>query len=372
MNLNELRSILALKMAFPYKPVFVMELINLTGNAEDFINQSPETQNEILFTVGNIKKKPDFNLLLEKAENEINWCKEKGINIISFKDSDFPERVLNIPDPPAIIFTYGATSINHETSVSVVGTRKATPYGTSITREIIFKIKDCGLNPLIISGLAFGIDLCAHKAALDCGLETAAVLPGGMDNIYPSSHKRFAARIASKGLLISDFTRGADPHKINFLSRNRIIAAISQATILIESGIKGGGLITARLAASYSRELFAVPGRLTDPLSEGCNSLISQNVAQQFFSVADFARAMNWHAVEKEKSVHGLLFEETNKVKQKILVSLNSNSELTIDLISELTKEPVSRLAINLLELELDGKIISFTGNRYRLNFRTR
>jgi DNA processing protein len=372
MNIDELRSALALKMAFPYKPVLIIELINKAGSAIEFTNLSAESQHDILYSEFNQKTLPDFKDLLERADAELRWCIEKGINISYFRESDYPEQLLDIPDPPVVIFSYGSKPLCRDKIVSIVGTRRATLYGTTITKEIIYKMKESGLNPLIVSGLAFGIDVCAHKAALDCGLGTAAVLPGGMDNIYPATHKRFAARVASNGLLISDFTRGADPHKINFLSRNRIIAAISQATILVESGIKGGGLITARLAASYSRELFAVPGRLSDPLSEGCNSLITQNVAQQFFSVGEFAKIMNWTVNEHFPTQTQSLFDETNKVKQKILVSLNSNNELTMDQISEVTKEPVSRLAVHLLELELDGKILSFTGNRYRLNFRIR
>lgn len=372
MILNELSCALALKMAFPYKPILVMELINLTGKAQDFFELSKLDQRDILISFGHIKMLPEFELLLEKASEEIEWCKERGIKISYIKENDFPKGLLNIPDPPAIIFTYGSSSFNHQNIVSIVGTRKATPYGSSITKDIIYKMKELEINPLIISGLAFGIDSYAHKAAIECGLKTAAVLPGSMDNIYPSTHKKLAAKVASNGLLISDFTRGSDPHKINFLSRNRIIAALSQATILIESGIKGGGLITARLAASYSKELFAVPGRLTDILSEGCNSIISENLAQQFFSVEDFARSMNWAISNKNINRAPSLFDETDKVKQKILLSLSHNSELTMDTISEIVTEPISRLAVHLIELELNEKIVSLTGNRYRLNFRNK
>ena len=306
---------------------------------------------------------------LEKAQKEIDWCNEKGIKIHYYPTASFPSRLKECSDSPVILYSYGDTDLNYDKIIAVVGTRRSTAYGTKTCRNIIEELSAGGYNPIIVSGLAFGIDICAHKAALDFGLHTIAVLATALDTIYPAQHHSHAKSISKQGALLTEFARGTDSFKLNFVQRNRIIAGISAATIVIESGAKGGALITAELANSYSSELFAVPRRISDSLSAGCNKLISGNLASIFTSAEDFLIYMGWKdnsksAISKEKK----LFYTGDPEKEKILVALRQNMELNIDELHRLTGQRIQDLSVKLLELEMEGLVNSFKGNRYSLS----
>ena len=306
---------------------------------------------------------------LAMAQKEIDWCNEKGIKIHYYPTASFPSRLKECTDSPVILYSYGDTDFNYEKIIAVVGTRRSTAYGTKICRNIIEELSAGGYNPIIVSGLAFGIDICAHKAALEYDLQTIAVLATALDTIYPSQHHSHAKNIAKQGALITEFARGTDSFKLNFVQRNRIIAGISAATIVIESGEKGGALITAELAHSYSRELYAVPGRVSDSISAGCNKLISKNMASIFTSVEDFLISMGWNdpgksVISKQKK----LFYTGDPEKEKILVALRQNMELNIDELHRLTGQRIQDLSVKLLELEMEGLVSSQQGNRYSLS----
>jgi DNA processing protein len=306
---------------------------------------------------------------LEKAQKEIDWCHEKGIKIHYYPTASFPSRLKDCSDSPVILYSYGDVDFNFDKTISIVGTRRSTAYGTKACRKIIEELSAGGFNPIIVSGLAFGIDICAHKAALESGLRTIAVLATALDTIYPSQHHSHAISISKQGALLTEFARGTESFKLNFVQRNRIIAGISAATIVIESGEKGGALITAELAHSYSRELFAVPGRISDSVSIGCNKLISRNLASIFTSAEDFLISMGWDdksrpAFSKEKK----LFYTGDPEKEKILVALRQNLELNIDELHRLTGQRIQDLSVKLLELEIEGLISSIPGNRYSLS----
>jgi DNA processing protein len=363
---------IAIKMAFPYKPVLARQCIDAAGSAAGFFSLTGSGRDDLLSEIspnaGSAHKElSNPNLLLDTAAAEVKWCREKEIKIHYFREDNFPAGLLQIPDPPVVLFSYGRDPGDYINNISIVGTRKPSSYGLEITRQIVNEIARLNKNAVIVSGLAFGIDIEAHKSALSNKLHTIAVLPGPMDHIYPASHRTYASKIASEGCILSDFTRGSVSYKINFISRNRIIAALSAATILVESGIRGGGLITARFASSYSRELFAVPGRLSDRVSEGCNSLIGENCAQIYLSGRQFASQIGWPQSSRNNEDH-IIFYEPDDVKRKILVSLNNVSDLTSDQISALIRVPPASLAVHLLELELERKIVCFSGNRYRIN----
>lgn len=306
---------------------------------------------------------------LAMAQKEIDWCCEKGIKIHYYPTASFPSRLKECSDSPVILYSYGDTDFNYEKIIAIVGTRRSTAYGTKICRNIIEELSAGGYSPIIVSGLAFGIDICAHKAALEYDLQTIAVLATALDTIYPSQHHSHAKNISKQGALITEFARGTDSFKLNFVQRNRIIAGISAATIVIESGEKGGALITAELAHSYSRELFAVPGRVSDSLSAGCNKLISKNLASIFTSVEDFLISMGWNdpgksVISKQKK----LFYTGDPEKEKILVALRQNMELNIDELHRLTGQRIQDLSVKLLELEMEGQVNSLQGNRYSLS----
>lgn len=363
----------AIKMAFPYKPVLVRRVIDAVGRASAFYNLNRVGREEVISnnstkSVGESHQFPDFDLWYSKAEEEVKWCISKGINVTCIGDKEYPSCLLDIPDPPVVLFTYGNHELKFEKSIAIVGTRKPSRYGLDITGSIIEDIASADSSAIVVSGLAFGIDITAHVKALEVGLPTVAILPGAMDNIYPATHRGEASKIAKKGLLISDFTRNSESYKINFINRNRIIAAITRATILVESGLRGGGLITARFASSYNRDVFAVPGRCSDNLSQGCNSLISENVAMLYFNTREFFRQTGWELPSNGVQQTKLAMEVEGGVKQKILVSLSNVSDLSTDEMANLTKLPPSSLAVHLLELELERKIVGFAGNRYRIN----
>lgn len=284
------------------------------------------------------------------------------------KEPGYPSSLKECFDPPVILYIYGDVNLNQEKIISMVGTRRSTWYGTESCRKIIKELIEEGHSPVVVSGLAYGVDIAAHRAALEYGLKTVAVLPNGLDRIYPAAHHEAAKRISRQGAIITEFPRETESLKINFIQRNRVIAALSKATIVIESREKGGALSTAELAQSYSRDVFALPGRISDTFSAGCNKLIFSNIASLYYSTKEFISYMGW--ISENKNVdnpQGDLFSTSSPVKEKILVALRSKSELSMDEILHISGEKLQDLSRNLLELEMESKIISLAGNRYSI-----
>ena len=314
---------------------------------------------------------------LKWAEEEFIWAESKGIQIISpyNPDKGYPQYLLECDDRPIILYKIGPANLNTRHIISIVGTRRSTRYGEQACIKILNEIKEMGLSPTIVSGLAFGVDICAHRVAIDCGFATVAVSACGPEKIYPASHLTDARKIAKTGAIITEFPRGVQGLKLNFLRRNRIIAGISQATIVIESSEKGGAMITASLAHSYSREVFALPGKISDTASTGCNYLISKNIANIIYSAEDMVDKLGWiesTALKKSidrKSETDILpqINLENSVKEKILVTLRLGSELHIDELSNMAGLSISSLSAALLELEMDGKVMRMPGERYAL-----
>lgn len=306
--------------------------------------------------------------VIPKAEEEVEFIRKNKIVPIFYLDKNYPERLKHCDDAPILIYTLGNIDLNSRKILSIVGTRKATADGIVFCQKLIKDLKDRDHNPVIVSGLAYGIDATAHYAALENELFTIAVLGHGLDIIYPASHKKLAKEIVNQGMLITDFPSKSIRDKNNFIKRNRIIAGLSDATIVIESGEKGGSLVTADIANSYNRDVFAVPGRISDLYSKGCNNLIKTNKASMLTSVEDLEYIMGWESSSKTpKSIQRDLFVNLSEEEKMITDILKEFDELPIDLICVKCNMPTSKVSPALLNLEFMGLVKTLPGKMYKL-----
>ena len=293
---------------------------------------------------------------LEWAQQEVEWCRAKGVELLFCGDEGYPKLLMEVEDAPAMLFYKGTADLNALYSISMVGTRLASTYGKEMCSRIVSDLHS--YKPLVVSGLAYGIDIASHKAALEAGLETVAVLPNGMDMVYPSRHRDIAAAMVRQGGILTEFPRGEQPVRLNFIKRNRIIASITQGLVVVESRVKGGAMITAEYACSYNRDIFAVPGRVTDPNSFGCNYLIAKNVAAIYNSPATVPASLGWEGhYTPDSSFQPQLFSYEVGNKEKILLSLKSDIPMRVEQLCSATSMDWDTVSMLLLELELEGKI---------------
>jgi len=302
---------------------------------------------------------------LEMAARELEFVNKYRIRTFFYTDDDYPLRLKECIDSPLLLYFKGNADLNHQRIIAVVGTRRATNYGKEICEKLVEGLKDPGV--LVVSGLAYGIDTCAHKAALENGMETVAVLAHGMDRIYPPMNKSLAERMLHQGCLVTDFPSGTNPDRENFPSRNRIIAGLADATIVVEAGMKGGALITAEIANSYNRDVFSVPGNLGNYYSEGCNFLIKTNRALLVQSAEDIKYIMNWDGARKPQVVQKKLMIDLTPEQQKIIEILEQNSETGIDKLCYESSLSPAVVANALLNLEFEGIVKSLPGKMYKL-----
>jgi DNA processing protein len=306
--------------------------------------------------------------VLERAYTEIGFIQRKGIHPFFYFDKTYPARLKECPDAPLMLYTKGPSDLNGNRMISIVGTRRPSSYGMAYCEKLVTELHENGYNIGIVSGLAYGIDITAHKAALQNGLPTFAVLGHGLDRIYPPIHRETACRIAETGSMVSEFLSETVPDRQNFVKRNRIIAGLSDATIVIESGLKGGSLITAGMANGYNREVFALPGRVNDPCSAGCNWLIKTNNAALIENLSDLEFYMGW-----DKPVIGSipqqqrLFSNLTEEEQLVIALLREYGQLELDLIAMKTRLPVSRISGMLLSLEFSGYVRAMPGKVFTL-----
>lgn len=309
--------------------------------------------------------------ILEQAERETEFIEKFSIKPLFYLDAEYPERLRQCEDCPIVLFVKSKADINfnRERFISIVGTRKATDYGKNICEKLITGLSEKGYNPVVVSGLAYGIDIIAHKSALKNNLQTLAVLGHGLDTIYPTAHRNIAKDINETGALITDFPSKTKFDRNNFIKRNRIIAGLSDATIVVESGEQGGALITADLANSYSREVFAVPGNVGAKYSQGCNQLIKNNKAALIETPEDIEFFLGWEPVNSQKQPKQItLFSELSADEQIIVDYLKSVEQESIDLICIKTQMPVSKVSSLLLNLEFAGMVKSKPGKVFSLN----
>ncbi|MDR2292136.1 MAG: DNA-processing protein DprA [Prevotellaceae bacterium] len=302
---------------------------------------------------------------LKMAEAEIDFIEKNRIKTFVYTEKDYPKRLQICDDSPVVFFSKGDVDFNNKKILSIVGTRKATDYGTELCKKIIADMAVTH-KPVIVSGLAYGIDVCAHKAALHNGLKTIAVMGTGLNIIYPFNHKNIANQISKQGALITDFTSQSVFDRTNFLRRNRIIAGLADATIVVESGIKGGALVTAEIAGSYNRDVLTFPARVGDEYSAGCNRLIKTNKAAMIENINDIEYILGWMSKD-DKPKQLPLFDTLNEKEMQIINHLKKTDTDTIDNISHEIKIPMSQLSAMLLSLEFGGYIKSLPGKSYSL-----
>ncbi len=314
------------------------------------------------------KEKEDISppKLLELAEKELEFAKKHEIAVLGIDHEDYPQRLKHCQDGPIVLYFKGDTNLNPQKAISIVGSRKASLRGKQFCEKLI---KDLAVHrPTIISGLAFGVDICAHQAAIELGLPTLAVLGMPLNTIYPPQHRKYAERMLENGGWLSDYYSSAPLIPSNFAERNRIVAGMSDATIVIESGKKGGSMITAGLAVDYNRDVFAVPGRPEDELSEGCNHLIKSQQAALIDSAKDVEYVLNWKKDGKKKVKQTALFQELDPEEKELIGIFSTSEPKAIDEISVEAGIPMSKTATILLGLELKGVVLSLPGKMYQLN----
>jgi len=306
---------------------------------------------------------------IETAEKELQFIERYQIRALAYTDADYPVRLKNCEDSPVVLFVKGKVNLNHSKVLSIVGTRSATTYGKEHCYRIIEELTLRKHNPIIISGLAYGIDIAAHKAALQYNLPTVAILAHGLDSIYPSTHKTVAKEMLAQGGIATEFLSNTKMDRNYFLQRNRIIAGLADAVLVVESGTKGGALVTALASMSYNRDVLAIPGRTDDKYSSGCNLLIKRNQAALIENVDDIEYCLNW-----KPEVHGKLIKQTelflnlNEQEQLVVNVLKEESEAFIDMISIKTGLAVNLVSALLLNLEFMGIVRCAPGKRFSLN----
>lgn len=343
------------------------KLISVVGDPKDVFNEKIN----ILSKINGIGKKAE-NLrnkkqIFEYAEREIKFLKKNNYKYIFYLDKEYPHRLKNCEDAPVNLFCSSDFDFNKQKIISIVGTRNATNYGINICERLITELAENNHNVTIVSGLAYGIDVCAHSAALKNNLDTIAVMGTGLNRIYPALHKKIAYDISKQGTLLTEFTSQIPPEKSNFARRNKIVAGISDATIVVESGIKGGSLITADIANSYNRDVFAFPGKVNDKQSVGCNKLIKENKAALIESYKDLEYILGWETNKNSIPKQRELFVNLNKLQNKIVDLLKKTDKSSIDYISIKLNIPISKLSTELIDLEFKGVLICLPGNIYKL-----
>jgi DNA processing protein len=346
--------------------VHAKALVNLYGDAQSIFKAKKKELEAIegigMVRANSIKAFSDFS----PAEAEIKFIEKYKITPLFLTDKNYPQRLLNCYDSPALLYYRGNANLNTSKIVSIVGTRKNTDYGKTFTEKLIEGLQE--QNVLVVSGLAFGIDTIAHKAAIKNNLQTIGVLAHGLDRIYPSQNKQLAKDMVDCGGLLTDFMSHTLPDKQNFPKRNRIVAGMCDALVVIESGIKGGSLITAELANGYNKDVFAVPGKTTDKNSEGCNYIIKQNKASLITCASDLIDAMNWASkeIKPQKKQRELFIELT--ADEKIIVNVLQQQEgIQIDELYFKSGLSSSAVASALLMLEMQNVVASLPGKVYKL-----
>jgi DNA processing protein len=348
--------------------VIAKNLVSYCGSAEAVFKQK-EQQLLKIPGIGSVVAQSVLNFKnFERTEEECLFIEKNKINCAFYTDKNYPTRLKNCMDAPVLLFYKGNIDFNHNKIVSIVGTRNATDYGKIFCEKLVDDLKPH--NAIIVSGLAYGIDITAHKAALKNNLSTVAVLAHGLDRIYPPTHKPIADKMLTSGGLVTEFVSETNPDKENFPKRNRIVAGIADAVIVVEAAKKGGALITAEIANSYNRDVFALPGRIGDTYSEGCNNFIKTNKASLIESIADLEYLMRWDLDDgdkKKKQIQKKLFVDFTEEEQKLVSFLNEKGKQDIDSISIYSDLPVSKIASTLLNLEFKGVLKSHPGKMYEL-----
>ena len=306
----------------------------------------------------------------ELALREMDYCEQHDVRIIPYSSDEYPRRLREseVQDAPLRLFYKGTGPLNRRHTLSVVGTRHITEYGKQICERLFEQLSKELPDLFVISGLAYGVDIHAHRAALHEGLDTVGVVAHGMNMIYPRMHEHTALEMMRHGGLLTEYSSMVEPDRFKFVRRNRIVAGISSATLVVESAASGGALITAEYANNFNRNVLAIPGRITDTYSAGCNKLIRLHKAEPVSSAADIMNILHWTSDYQPTSTEPQLFTVYTPEQQKIVDALQTNDELSVDQISQRTALAVSRVNDLLFDLEDMKEVKRMPGNRYRLH----
>lgn len=350
-----------------------LELYRKIGNATEIMHYSNDIRQLI----------PDANQRLvdmfkntdeirKRVDDEIKWDEHYGVQVLCMNDERYPQRLRQCDDAPLVLFYRGTANLNHQHVVSVVGTRHCTSYGQDIIRRFMSDLKQMCPEVLIVSGLAYGVDVHAHRQALNNGYETVGVLAHGLDNLYPSAHRNIAKEMLNHGGLLTEYTTMTNADKQNFVRRNRIVAGMADSTILVESAAHGGGLITTRIARDYNRDVFAFPGSVGATYSEGCNNIIRDNEAGLITSAFDFVKAMGWQDEKKiqearKEGIERQLFPDLTEEEQKIVDTLQKHNDLQINILTVQSGIAIARLTALLFSMEMKGIVKPLPGGIYHL-----
>ena len=373
MNQQEALYAIALSRASYFSPASLLMLFRELGSASrimeyrrDIRQVLPDASPRLVETLR------DMDGLLRRAEDELMYNAAHDIQTLTLDSSDYPRRLAECDDAPVVLFYKGTADLNQQRIVSIVGTRHSTSYGHDLIHRFVNDLQQHCPQVLIVSGLAYGIDICAHRNALERGFETVGVLAHGLDDLYPSLHRQTASEMVGRGGLLTEFTTMTNADKRNFVRRNRIVAGMADATILVESAAKGGGLITCNIARSYNRDVFAFPGAVGMPYSEGCNNLIRDNGAALITSAKDFVDAMGWHddrlrQQAQQQGIERQLFPDLTPEEQQVVDVLSRQNDQQANLISVATNIPIGRLSALLFSLEMKGVVRPQAGGAYHL-----
>jgi DNA processing protein len=360
---QDLFYVLALLQVEGVGDIMAKKLINHCGSVQAVFETKPSKLAAIdgvgSILLHNLKNKSIF----EKAELELQFIKSNEIKVEYFLDDNYPDRLKHCIDGPVLLFTSGNIDLKNKKIISIVGTRQITSYGMEFCRKLIEDLAP--LDPVIVSGFAYGVDIFAHQLAMDNNLQTIGIVAHGLNQIYPKTHKKHVAKMEQNGGFMTEFWSSSNPEKENFVRRNRIVAGISEATIVIESADRGGSLITANIANDYNRDVFAVPGRTTDKYSVGCNNLIKTQKANLLTSAADLVYILNWEIESKTKPVQKQLFVTLEPEEQKVYDYLLKNGKELMDIIALRCDFPIYKISGMLLNMELKGVIRPLPGKLF-------
>ncbi|WP_298766801.1 DNA-processing protein DprA [uncultured Polaribacter sp.] len=365
MKEEKLLAILRLQRSKAVGDILAKKLIVNVGDVTQIFKEKPAALSKIN-GIGNHVIKHLFDTEnIKSAEKELKYIQDNNIKHAYFLEDHYPTNLQHCIDSPILLFQDGNINLNSKKIIAIVGTRNMSSYGSHFCNTLIENLAKH--NPIIVSGFAYGVDICAHKAAIKHNLQTIAVLAHGLEEIYPKVHKKYIHQVNENGGFLTEFWHKETPLRENFLKRNRIVAGIATATIIIESAEKGGSLVTADIANSYDRDVFAVPGRTTDLYSKGCNNLIKNNRAFLLNSADEIVKMLNWDIPKKTKVIQKQLFVELNEKEQKIYDLLHNTGAQVLDAISLECNIPIFQLSPILLQMELKGVTKPLPGKMFEL-----
>jgi DNA processing protein len=362
---EKLLAILRLQKCKAVGDILAKKLIVNVGDVSQVFKEKATSLSKINGIGNHVLKHLFDEKNVKLAAAELKYVQENRIAYSYFLEDDYPTNLQHCIDSPILLFQDGNIDFSNQKIISIVGTRNMSSYGRDFCNQLVKDLAQ--YNPIIVSGFAYGVDICAHKAAVKNDLQTVAVLAHGLDEIYPKVHKKYINQVSENGGFLTEFWHNETPLRENFLKRNRIVAGISKATIIIESAAKGGSLVTADIANSYDKDVFAVPGRTTDLYSRGCNRLIKNNKAFLLNSAEEIVKMLNWDLHEKPKVIQKQLFLDLNEKEQKIYDLLHEKGKQMLDVISLECNIPIYQLSAILLQMELKGISKPLIGKMFEL-----